>query len=208
MLTKYSSYWRLLRITAYIKRFSHNCRGNRMTGPLTTEEMNAADMDHAGSTIRRPKVSRQPPKGRARHIEICWTSTRVLTNLPTTRSFPCPLVNISPSQRTTSRGSIHHYGELTRKILDTKAAVDGEKRSSQVQRLSKISWQNRSQLLSSQAYLCLEPSLLIPSQLLEWISRGLPYTNIRRRREKLTLRYSPVQHMCRARKTLPRFVSK
>ena len=43
MLTKYSSYWRLLRITAYIKRFCHNCRGNRMTGPLTTEEMNAAE---------------------------------------------------------------------------------------------------------------------------------------------------------------------
>ena len=43
MLDKYSSYWKLLRVTAYIKRFCHNCRGKRLTGPLSTEEMKAAE---------------------------------------------------------------------------------------------------------------------------------------------------------------------
>ena len=38
MLDKYSSYWKLLRVTTYIKRFCNNCRGKRLTGPLTTEE--------------------------------------------------------------------------------------------------------------------------------------------------------------------------
>ena len=43
MIDKYSSYRKLLRVTAYIKRFCNNCQGKRLTTPLTTEEMMIAE---------------------------------------------------------------------------------------------------------------------------------------------------------------------
>ncbi|XP_064479339.1 uncharacterized protein LOC135392562 [Ornithodoros turicata] len=44
-LKKYSSYLRLLRVTAWIIRFSQNCRSrSRVIGPLTATELNQAEM--------------------------------------------------------------------------------------------------------------------------------------------------------------------
>ena len=44
LLSKYASYWKLLRVTAYLKRFIHNCRNRKKyKGPLMTEELQAAE---------------------------------------------------------------------------------------------------------------------------------------------------------------------
>ena len=42
MLERFN-YWKLLRITAWIKRFRSNCSGNRERGPLKSEEINSAE---------------------------------------------------------------------------------------------------------------------------------------------------------------------
>ena len=44
LLHKYASYWKLLRVTAFVRRFIENCRKVKMPkGPLTTEEFQAAE---------------------------------------------------------------------------------------------------------------------------------------------------------------------
>ena len=44
LLHKYASYWKLLRLTAFVRRFIENCRKGAMhKGPLTTEEFQAAE---------------------------------------------------------------------------------------------------------------------------------------------------------------------
>ena len=44
LLLKYASYWKLLRVTAYMKRFIDNCRkSEKQKGPLTTKEFEAAE---------------------------------------------------------------------------------------------------------------------------------------------------------------------
>ena len=44
LLSKYASYWKLLRVTAFLKRFIHNCRNHKKyKGPLMTEELHAAE---------------------------------------------------------------------------------------------------------------------------------------------------------------------
>lgn len=43
LLHKYASYWKLLRVTAFVKRFIDNCRkSEKERGPLTTKEFEAA----------------------------------------------------------------------------------------------------------------------------------------------------------------------
>ncbi|XP_022809717.1 uncharacterized protein LOC111346708 [Stylophora pistillata] len=44
LLHKYASYWKLLRVTAFVKRFIDNCRKcEKERGPLTTKEFEAAE---------------------------------------------------------------------------------------------------------------------------------------------------------------------
>ena len=44
LLYKYASYWKLLRVTAFVRRFIENCRKGEMhIGPLMTEEFQAAE---------------------------------------------------------------------------------------------------------------------------------------------------------------------
>ena len=44
LLLKYASYWKLLRVTAFMKRFIDNCRkSEKQKGPLTTKEFEAAE---------------------------------------------------------------------------------------------------------------------------------------------------------------------
>ena len=44
LLHKYSSYWKLLRVTAHVKRFVNNCKKTeKQKGPLTTEELQVAE---------------------------------------------------------------------------------------------------------------------------------------------------------------------
>ena len=44
LLHRYSSYWKLLRVTAYVKRFVNNCKETeKQKGPLKTEELQAAE---------------------------------------------------------------------------------------------------------------------------------------------------------------------
>ena len=44
LLSKYASFWKLLRVTAFLKRFIHNCRNHKKyKGPLMTEELQAAE---------------------------------------------------------------------------------------------------------------------------------------------------------------------
>ena len=52
-------YWKLMRITGWIRRFKNNCRGHGTTGPLTTEELNEAEQQwiHLIQT-----ASRESPK--------------------------------------------------------------------------------------------------------------------------------------------------
>ena len=44
LLHRYSSYWKLLRVTAYVKRFAKNCKKTeKQKGPLKTEELQATE---------------------------------------------------------------------------------------------------------------------------------------------------------------------
>ena len=44
LLVEYASYWKLLRVTAFLKRFIDNCRkSEKQKGPLTTKEFEAAE---------------------------------------------------------------------------------------------------------------------------------------------------------------------
>ncbi|KAL9977857.1 hypothetical protein ACROYT_G015311, partial [Oculina patagonica] len=44
LLSKYTSYWKLLRVTAFVMRFINNCRKHKkQKGPLMTEELQAAE---------------------------------------------------------------------------------------------------------------------------------------------------------------------
>jgi len=44
LLGKYASYWKLLRVTVFVKRFMNNCRKlKKQKGPLMTEELQAAE---------------------------------------------------------------------------------------------------------------------------------------------------------------------
>ena len=44
LLSKYASYWKLLRVTAFVKRFINNCKKCKtLKGPLMTEELQAAE---------------------------------------------------------------------------------------------------------------------------------------------------------------------
>ena len=44
LLHKYSSFWKLLRVTAYVKRFINNCaKTEKQKGPLKIEEFQAAE---------------------------------------------------------------------------------------------------------------------------------------------------------------------
>jgi len=44
LLSKYASYWKLLRVTAFVKRFINNCKkSKKLKGPLMTEELQAAE---------------------------------------------------------------------------------------------------------------------------------------------------------------------
>ena len=58
LLHKYSSYWKLLRVTAHVKRFGNNCKKTeKQKGPLKTEELQVAErfwITHA-QAVRVPK---------------------------------------------------------------------------------------------------------------------------------------------------------
>ena len=44
LLSKYASYWKLLRVTAFVKRFINYCkRSKELKAPLMTEELQAAE---------------------------------------------------------------------------------------------------------------------------------------------------------------------
>ena len=44
LLSKHASYWKLLRVTAFVKRFINNCKkSKKLKGPLMTDELQAAE---------------------------------------------------------------------------------------------------------------------------------------------------------------------
>ena len=85
LLSKYASYWELLRVTAFLKRFIHNRRNHKQyKGPLMTEELHAAEkfwIIQGQATGDRCGTK----EGRRRNIEMCWQSSPISSSLSTTK---------------------------------------------------------------------------------------------------------------------------
>jgi len=86
LLSKYASYWKLLRVTAFLKRFIYNCRNHKKyKGPLMTEEQQRSSREVLDYT--RTGHSAQDRcgiiEGQRRNTEMCWQSSPLSSSLST-----------------------------------------------------------------------------------------------------------------------------
>ena len=99
LLHKYASYWKLLRVTTFMKRSIDICRkSEKQKGPLTTKQFEAAEKfwitQVQTSQPLKSEVSRFE-EGRRRDLQMCWQSSTLQSSVST------PQLQVSSFDRST-----------------------------------------------------------------------------------------------------------
>ena len=87
LLHKYASYWKLLRVTAFVTRFIDNCKNTEAEEAITNRRIPSSRevLDYPGTGISSCKVRCEPEEGRRWNTEMCGPSPRLSPSLPTPR---------------------------------------------------------------------------------------------------------------------------